>query len=65
MLLRVSSIQHRGSNFEIPYNKIPRDRIKKDKECKLWIQIESMQRGGKRKTFKFDIENLAELLLEE
>jgi len=45
--------------------KIPRDRVKKDKKYKLWIQIESMQRGGKRKTFKFDLENLAELLLKE
>jgi len=45
--------------------KIPRDKVKKDKKYKLWVQIESLQRGGKYKTFKFDLENLAELLLEE
>ena len=45
--------------------KIPRDKVRKGKKYKLWVQIESLQRGGKYKTFKFDIENLAELLLKE
>ncbi|MFC1621386.1 hypothetical protein ACFL2G_03680 [Candidatus Omnitrophota bacterium] len=44
--------------------KIPEDKVKKDKKYKLWIQTESLQRGGKYKTFKFDLENFFERLKE-
>ncbi len=42
---------------------IPRDKIKKDKKYKLWVQILSSQRGSKYKTYKFDLENFAQLVL--
>lgn len=52
---------HRGRVTKALYMfRIPRDRIKKDKKYKLWVQIESSQRGGKYKTFKFDLENFAD-----
>ena len=44
---------------------IPEDRVRKGKKYRLWIQIESLQRGGKYKTYKFDLEKFAELLLEK
>jgi len=44
---------------------IPEDRVRKGKKYQLWIQIESLQRGGKYKTYKFDLEKFAELILEE
>ena len=43
---------------------IPPDRVVDGKKYKLWVQIMSMQKGGKYKTFKFDLENLAELIHE-
>jgi hypothetical protein len=39
--------------------KIPIDRIIKGKKYELWVQIESLQKGGKYKTFKFDLENFS------
>ena len=44
---------------------IPEDRVREGKKYRLWVQIESLQRGGKYKTYKFDLEKFAELLLEE
>lgn len=47
---------------------IPHDKVRKDKTYRLWVQVESMQRGGRYKTFKFDLKNeesdkgLAELM---
>ena len=43
---------------------IPPDKVVDGKKYKLWVQIMSMQKGGKYKTFKFDLENLAELIHE-
>lgn len=43
---------------------VPPDRVVDGKKYKLWVQIMSMQKGGKYKTFKFDLENLAELIHE-
>ncbi|MFH1782824.1 MAG: hypothetical protein ABH848_04335 [Candidatus Omnitrophota bacterium] len=45
--------------------KIPKDRLVKGKKYQLWVQIESLQRGGGYATFKFDLEDLAELVLEK
>lgn len=42
--------------------RLPKDKIKKGKKYKLWVQIMSMQKGGKYKTFKFDLEDLPELI---
>jgi hypothetical protein len=39
--------------------KIPKEKIKKTGKYRLWVQITSMQQGGKYKTFKFDLENFA------
>ncbi|MFC1666397.1 SHOCT domain-containing protein [Candidatus Omnitrophota bacterium] len=49
---------------------IPRDKVKKDKLYRLWVQIMSMKKGGQYHTFKFDLkneetdENLADFLEE-
>lgn len=40
--------------------KIPEEKIKKSGKYRLWIQIMSMQKGGKYKTFKFDLKDLYE-----
>jgi len=43
--------------------RIPKDKIVEGKKYRLWVQIMSMQKkGGKYKTFKFDLENLPELI---
>ena len=47
---------------ELMIFEIPRDKVVKGKRYELWVQIMSMQKGGKYKTFKFDLEDLAELL---
>jgi len=53
---------------ELMFFEIPRDRIVKDKKYKLWVLIKSeqeagyRQKGGRPVTFKFDLENLPELL---
>jgi len=41
---------------------IPVDKIKEDKKYRLWVQVVSSQKGSKYKTFKFDLEDFAELL---
>ena len=38
---------------------IPRDKVMKGRRYEFWVQIMSMQKGGKYKTFKFDLEDLA------
>ena len=46
------------------YFKEYRDKIVKDKKYELWVKVESTKsgRGGKFHTFKFDLENLPELI---
>jgi len=41
---------------------IPEDKIREGKRYQLWIQIESSQKGGDYKTFKFDLEDFKEAL---
>ena len=40
--------------------KIPEDKIRKTGKYRLWIQIMSLQKSGKYKTFKFDLKDLYE-----
>lgn len=42
--------------------KIPVDKIKEDKKYRLWVQILSSQKGSRYTTYKFDLEDFAELL---
>ncbi len=48
---------------ELMIFKIPRNKIVKGKKYQLWVQVESLQRGGKYKTFKFHLDNLPGLML--
>ncbi len=53
---------------ELVVFEIPREEIVKDKKYKLWVQIKSgqeagyRQKGGRYVTFKFELEDLPELL---
>jgi hypothetical protein len=49
---------------ELVVFRIPNERIIKGKKYELWVQIESLQKGGKYKTFKFDLQSLGDFLLE-
>ncbi|MFH1854785.1 MAG: hypothetical protein ABH815_05680 [Candidatus Omnitrophota bacterium] len=40
--------------------KIPENKIRKTGKYRLWIQIMSLQKGSKYKTFKFDLKDLYE-----
>ncbi len=44
--------------------RIPPERVVKGKRYELWVQIESLQVGGGYKTFKFDLGNIGELILQ-
>ena len=56
---------HKGTATKALYTfRIPRDKVKKDKKYKLWVQVMSSQKGSEYDTFKFDLENFAELVLQ-
>jgi hypothetical protein len=38
---------------------IPGDRVLSGKKYQIWIKVESMQRGGHKESFKFDLEDFA------
>jgi hypothetical protein len=41
---------------------IPPEKVIRGKRYDLWVQIEGLQKGGKYKTFKFDLGNIGDLL---
>ncbi len=42
--------------------RVPRDRVMRGKRYRMWIQVVSLQRGGRKETFKFDLKNFPELI---
>ena len=55
--------EHKGTlTRELIEFRLPKDKIKKGKKYSLWVQIASMKKGDKYKTFKFDLKDLPELI---
>ena len=45
--------------------KVPVKKIKKGKRYQLWVEVESKRKGGRIPKFKFDLEELPELVAQE